>query len=115
MLKAHYNIKLIEVKPSEVDKADLYMTLRDLRHLTNALIDSGDTYIEHGIKVIQNINAQVDGDLVITVCSLCAKKIGIKRCAACPRDNGIRYCSRRCQLAHWPQHKAVCGGRLNEK
>lgn len=37
-------------------------------------------------------------------CAGCPER-GAKLCAACKR---VRYCSKKCQLAAWPGHKAVC-------
>ena len=49
------------------------------------------------------------------VCANCGKAesddIKLKTCAAC---KGTEYCSRECQAAHWPNHKAVCKNRAAE-
>ncbi len=93
---------------------ETWMRVRDFRHSLNMLVDHGETSIERCVELIECFNTHTDTDVPVTVCVHCAKKFGIKRCAACPRGNGIRYCSRNCQLAHWPNHKSVCAA-LNEK
>ncbi len=109
-------VKVDKVDNIDVDEDsdDQWISLRDSRRLVNTLIDHGETYIEHCVKLFESINTHLGSDVPVTVCAHCAKRFGIKRCAACPRSNGIRYCSRNCQLAHWPKHKAVCSA-LNEK
>lgn len=56
------------------------------------------------------VNACMDAKRKITVCSMCAQKIGLHKCSRCPKDSKTRYCSRECQLAAWPSHKTSCGG-----
>ncbi|KAG2491412.1 hypothetical protein HYH03_010201 [Edaphochlamys debaryana] len=41
------------------------------------------------------------------VCAQCGKDGAPKVCAGC--GGAVRYCSRECQKAHWPSHKAECG------
>ena len=41
-------------------------------------------------------------------CSLPASSNAFLRCCPC-RQKGIRYCSKRCQIAHWPTHRKECG------
>ena len=49
----------------------------------------------------------------ITSCANCGKGEGcdLKLCNACKM---IKYCSRDCQIAHWPQHKKACKKRAAE-
>ena len=52
----------------------------------------------------------------LRICSACAKPLPKSyKCSRC-RAAGIhaRYCSKQCQVAHWPVHRAVCGGRAME-
>jgi hypothetical protein len=37
-------------------------------------------------------------------CLVCAETMC--KCGRC--DVAVRYCSRKCQVAHWPVHKAFC-------
>mmetsp|Transcript_24784 Transcript_24784/g.74510 ORF Transcript_24784/g.74510 Transcript_24784/m.74510 type:complete len:362 (-) Transcript_24784:69-1154(-) len=47
------------------------------------------------------------------VCSGCGRERGDdeKKFKSCARCNGASYCSRGCQVEHWPQHKKVCKSR----
>ena len=43
-----------------------------------------------------------------THCGTCKEKM--RKCAKCKDSKlSVRYCSKECQLAHWPAHKAFCG------
>ena len=54
----------------------------------------------------------VDGQFVERTCAGCGEwdRVGnvFKRCKGCM---AAYYCGRVCQLAHWPEHKKVCGGK----
>lgn len=40
------------------------------------------------------------------LCEACGKQaVGLRACARC---RTVRYCSRKCQAAHWSQHKREC-------
>jgi len=96
-------------EPEEYDPA---IRARMAPHLINALIDKADDpagYLARGMQLMALCNTALERKHTVTVCGACARKMGVKRCAACPRDNGLRYCSRACQVAHWPQHRTVCG------
>ena len=45
----------------------------------------------------------------IVLCAMCAERVGLKKCAGCPKNSEIRYCSRACQVAAWPVHRISCG------
>jgi hypothetical protein len=102
-------IKLVKVPSSELEGQEL-ISAKNMPLLFNQMIDNGDAYVEHVVQVMQSIHDQLGNDKKVVVCSLCAKRIGVKRCANCPGTT-VRYCSRRCQVADWPQHKACCGER----
>lgn len=85
-----------------------FTTMKGLKILCNALIDDGSATLERGMETLQSLNARERKPKTLIPCSFCAKKIGLHRCAGCSRTESIRYCSRECQLAAWPQHKAVC-------
>jgi hypothetical protein len=102
------NVSVVHVPSSELEGETL-ISVKGTPRLVNALIDSGDTYVEHAAKFLQSINDQLGNNKLVTICSHCAKKIGIKRCSQCPSTTTIRYCSRKCQVAAWPEHKTCCG------
>lgn len=44
--------------------------------------------------------------LACITCKKSPPEVSLQRCARCPK---ARYCSRVCQTADWPSHKASCG------
>ncbi len=42
---------------------------------------------------------------VVRVCAVCGSADNVKSCAGC---RNFSYCSRACQVRHWPTHKALC-------
>ena len=52
------------------------------------------------------------------MCDHCGKSAeqasgkGLKTCGKC---YAARYCSKQCQLAAWPEHKAACKARVTER
>jgi hypothetical protein len=91
---------------------DPYKDAKLAPHVINAAIDSPECDaggLERGLRIMAVVNEALGLDRTVVACALCARKLGVKRCAACPRNNALRYCSRECQIAHWPQHRAVCG------
>jgi hypothetical protein len=87
-----------------------YVTFKGLKILANALLEDGSCKdINLAVDFIQEVNKQIMKDKhVVVVCSMCAKKVGMKRCAGCPKDSDTRYCSRECQIYAWPFHKSSC-------
>jgi hypothetical protein len=90
------------------DVSNLLVTAKDARLLTNALIQQGEGTLERGLYMLQKIHDSLGDGKKIVACAHCAARIGIKRCSRCPKASTIRYCSRECQLAAWPAHKAIC-------
>jgi hypothetical protein len=48
-------------------------------------------------------------------CAACGAPDASRTCQGCKSATGLRtarYCTRKCQKAHWKAHKAHCGGRL---
>lgn len=41
----------------------------------------------------------------IESCKICSKTENLSKCGKC---RAVAYCSRDCQVAHWPKHKATC-------
>ena len=86
-----------------------WMTYDELKQRVNDTIrEECQGSFERGMRLLQS----VEDDLfkrgkTIVPCSVCAKKIGLKRCGACPQSTE-RYCSRECQVAAWPAHRPVC-------
>jgi len=84
------------------------ITLKGAKSLVNKLITAGDcTDVDRAVRFLQAINDKVGRDRKIVLCSMCAKMIGTKKCSGCP-ETETRYCSRSCQVAAWPSHKASC-------
>ena len=102
------NFHLVNVSNSELEEGEPMMRVKDAAVLVNAMIQQGSTYVEYGIKTVQRLHDLTGSNKKLVVCACCAKKIGIKRCAQCPSTSTVRYCSRRCQVADWPAHKACC-------
>ena len=105
---ANPNINLVRVDKSELEGEPL-IKVKNMPRLMNVLIETGDTYVEHVVKCLQNINDQLGNNKLVVVCAHCAKKVGIKMCSRCPSTTTIRYCSRECQVRAWPLHKECCG------
>ncbi len=42
---------------------------------------------------------------VVRVCAVCGSADNVKSCAGC---RNLSYCSRACQVRHWPAHKELC-------
>jgi hypothetical protein len=94
------------------DGAEPVITIKGARVLCNALLDdhtSGAT-LDRAMRTLQGIHDRLgQGKTLIVACAHCAARVGLKRCARCPRESTLRYCSRECQLAAWPSHKPTCG------
>jgi hypothetical protein len=86
------------------------------KYLLNQLIDTEPTAdLERGLRMIEAMNKHCGINRKVTLCSCCAKKIGLMKCTGCLRSVDIRYCSKECQLADWPAHKALCGSPCVER
>ncbi len=81
---------------------------KEVRLLYNALIEKGEATLDRCVYGLQKIHDSFGDAKTIVACAHCAARIGIKRCARCSKASTIRYCSRECQLAAWPAHKAIC-------
>lgn len=47
----------------------------------------------------------IDGRVVERLCVVCDATGKVRHCARC---KAVYYCSKECQVAHWPEHKAMC-------
>ena len=95
------------------ETGDEYLSIQGVKLLTNSLIEEGScTDVDQAIAFLNELNEIVVKKTLITLCSACAGKIGIKKCAACPKNSKIRYCSRECQVSDWPVHKMSCGKKF---
>ena len=84
------------------------MSLKGLKKHLNGLMALGNcTNAKEFVGMLQ-ANVLQDGENDIFLCSHCAKQIGSKYCAGCPKEFSPHYCSRDCQVADWPEHKASC-------
>lgn len=102
--------------PSELDDSEyygLYFTLKGLKHLTNFMLDDESnkdiTKIDRATHILNVFNDLNGNKSSVVLCAMCAAKIGIQKCAGCPKHSKIRYCSRACQVADWPVHRISCG------
>jgi hypothetical protein len=83
------------------------VSLKNVKHVINvALKQKICTDIDRAVKFLQCANDTLGEGRGVVVCDSCAKMIGVKRCSGC----STRYCSRECQVAAWPLHKADCAG-----
>lgn len=63
--------------------------------------------------VNDNISTDDEGELQsmhFRRCAVCKAKDNLQQCGKCER---IYYCSKSCQVAHWPRHKIVCSQVIN--
>lgn len=88
-----------------------FTTVKGLKFFCNALIDDGSATLERSMEALHLLNARQQKLQTLIPCSFCARKIGLHMCSGCFRTDNIRYCSRECQLAAWPQHKTVCASQ----
>jgi hypothetical protein len=97
----------------EEKTGDEYLTIHGVKLLANRLIEDGScTDLDLAIAFLNELNSFGKNKTLITLCSMCAGKIGLKKCAACPKNSKIRYCSRECQVSDWPVHKMSCGKKF---
>ena len=49
--------------------------------------------------------AKKEADDIQTLCSAGCGEVALERCSLCA---GAKYCGRKCQKKHWPEHKEPC-------
>ena len=98
-------------KTKQEFEAEPLISLKDAKSFINLLI--GDDRCEEGaigraMLLFGEVNKESQQILAV-LCSNCAKKMGVKKCAGCSKTSQVRYCSKECQVAAWPSHKGSCG------
>ena len=97
----------------DIGNSKKYLTIQGVKLLANNLIEDGScTNLDLAMDFLNELNEKLVKKSLIMLCSACAGKIGIKKCAACPKNSKIRYCSRECQVSDWPVHKMSCGKKF---
>ena len=90
-------------------------SIEELIIAINAWIDQGRNIdVEYAVVLLELISDSLLGTIPknLAVCAGCCGKVAFKRCAACSTS----YCSRECQVVHWPVHKrGDCRRKKNDK
>jgi len=86
-------------------------TLSGVRIMYNELIDQGQVTLDDAMLCLQLIYVSAEARKTVTPCSFCGKKVGVQQCSGCPKTSDVRFCSRECQTAAWPKHRAVCASK----
>ena len=95
------------IAASVIVDGELCVTLKYVKNKINELIkDDPSSNFEKVFNELKRMGDKMTPPVLVIPCSYCAKMIGVKKCAKCPRSTEIRYCSRECQVAAWPSHKA---------
>ena len=79
-------------------------SIEELIIVINAWVDQGrDIDVEYAVFFLKFISDSLLGVVPrnLAVCAGCRGKVACKRCASCTTS----YCSRECQVAHWPVHR----------
>jgi hypothetical protein len=94
----------------KTDEVEPFIRLKHLPRLFNVLLDSDQSTIDinEAGKLINQLFKESNTNHSAVLCSHCAKKFGVKQCAACNSTSKIRYCSKTCQIAAWPTHRKSC-------
>ena len=114
-IKDKFNTELAstlkKMKETVIEDGEKVVPINKLKHFVNLRI-SLDPSVDLGcaVKLLQTTYKEYDIHSKVVLCSNCAKKIGVKRCSACPKTSEIRYCSRQCQVWAWSSHKKTCCG-----
>jgi len=107
LMKIRENVMYLPLDSSGEPEPTL--PLQKLKYLLNALIDDGLSKYEgqDAVAIMHSLYRQSNVQETLEVCAMCTRKIGTMRCKLC----ATRYCSRACQVSHWPEHKAECRAR----
>ncbi|GFH52341.1 hypothetical protein CTEN210_08817 [Chaetoceros tenuissimus] len=62
------------------------------------------------VKETRKLNRQCQKTATCQNCNKIASETGIKM-SVCSKCKAVHYCSRECQVAHWPKHKLTCKQR----
>jgi hypothetical protein len=96
-IKLETDISAILFSPNGTSIEELILAI-------NEWIDQGrDIEVEYAVVLLKYISDGLLGAIPknLAVCAGCRIKVACKRCAACTTS----YCSRECQVAHWPAHR----------
>ena len=90
--------------------------IEELTIAINMWIDEGrDIDVEHAVHFLKFTSEILLGFVSknLAVCAGCRGKVACRRCASCSTS----YCSRECQVAHWPVHRKSgdCRRRKSKK
>jgi len=87
---------------ANVEKDSMTNVEKDSNNDANVEKDSNDN--DNLNEEVSNMN--IDNHSSTRICLHCLKKVeGSSRCSQCMT---ALYCSRDCQLKHWPVHKNIC-------
>jgi hypothetical protein len=107
-MKLETDIMDILFSPNGASIEELIITI-------NAWIDQGRNIdAEYAVVLLKIISKKLLGTVpkYLATCAGCRSKVAYKRCADCSTS----YCSRECQVAHWPVHKhSDCHRKKNNK
>ena len=96
-----------------VDAELTLLTQQEIQTMTEmmTLMDTSVAALARNVDVVGPrclISRVVNGQLVQPICAQCCDLDINKKFKMCSKCRLVLYCSRECQLDHWPEHKLVC-------
>lgn len=103
-------VQQVPILLSQIEKNTDWKELAEeqLEKLKNSKDQTEKEHMQRLADLYSNNN--VEGLVEGFKCGRCTKE-AFKRCSKC---KSIWYCSRECQVAHWPEHKATCIQKAKE-